>query len=437
MAFIAGAMIGSSIIGGYVQSEAAKSAAKAGQRASDKESYIWDQATKRARLDQGPQREAGYTALDAMMSMTGLGGGYGSTGSYKGYADASSSPGANAAQEAPWGSMSPKQYLNTLSKGQRRSLYSKKQRQALRSNNWSRINKHLPEYADQSMQYPGLGYGLAMGGPAAAGQTYNINEIGPENYYSGGAITRNSQPQTIRPSTQGYVRPYGAAIGRAMGGQVGPQDQVPPTSGGYTYQDYFNNGGGYIPQLGEDLGGGRTAETGGPLPPSYSDNGGPQAQLPSGGQPMPNSTVQENPGGMGGRYNFMTDPGYQFRQDEGMRALSRNQAPMSGAASGGFARRAIRYGQDYASQEYQNVYNRIAAIAGMGGQAAGQSGQNALYGGQGQAGAANMSGYYGAGAAIGQGNAWGTAFNQIAQGAGGNWGKSPEADRKKWSFEGG
>lgn len=67
-----------------------------------------------------------------------------------------------------------------------------------------------------------------------------------------------------------------------------------------------------------------------------------------------------------GKYNFQADPGYQFRMDEGIKALDRSAAARGVLNSGGQGRRLVRYGQDYASNEYQNVYNRIAQIAGFG-----------------------------------------------------------------------
>lgn len=94
-------------------------------------------------------------------------------------------------------------------------------------------------------------------------------------------------------------------------------------------------------------------------------------------------------------------PGYQFRLEEGLRALDR-----SAAARGGFGGRNLRdmmrYGQDYASSEYGNEFNRRAAMAGIGStanaqvgaagtQAAGQIG-NSLQ----NAGDARASGYMGA-----------------------------------------
>jgi hypothetical protein len=95
------------------------------------------------------------------------------------------------------------------------------------------------------------------------------------------------------------------------------------------------------------------------------------------------------------------DPSYQFRLGEGMKALERNAAARGGLISGGALKAAQRYGQDYASQEFGNAYNRLAAMAGVGqtsstnmGNAAGAFGANA---GQNYMGAANAraSGYVG------------------------------------------
>lgn len=52
------------------------------------------------------------------------------------------------------------------------------------------------------------------------------------------------------------------------------------------------------------------------------------------------------------------DPGYQFRLDEGRKAIEASAAAKGGLMSGGFARGLTRYAQDYASNEYQNAYGR-------------------------------------------------------------------------------
>jgi hypothetical protein len=52
------------------------------------------------------------------------------------------------------------------------------------------------------------------------------------------------------------------------------------------------------------------------------------------------------------------DPGYQFRLNEGMKALQNSAAARGNLLSGGTAKAITQYGQDYASNEYSNVYNR-------------------------------------------------------------------------------
>jgi hypothetical protein len=95
------------------------------------------------------------------------------------------------------------------------------------------------------------------------------------------------------------------------------------------------------------------------------------------------------------------DPSYSFRFQEGLKALDRQAAARGGLISGGALRAAQRYGQDVASTEFGNAYNRLASRAGFGqtastnmGGAAGQFGTNAgnLMT---SAGAARASGYIG------------------------------------------
>jgi len=97
----------------------------------------------------------------------------------------------------------------------------------------------------------------------------------------------------------------------------------------------------------------------------------------------------------------MMDPSYKFRLGEGMKALERSAAARGGLISGGALKAAQRYGQEFASNEFGNAYNRLASMAGLGqtatgamGGAAGQFGSNAgnLMTG---AGAARASGYVG------------------------------------------
>lgn len=56
--------------------------------------------------------------------------------------------------------------------------------------------------------------------------------------------------------------------------------------------------------------------------------------------------------------DFKTDPGYGFRMKEGMQALDRSAAARGGLLSGATLKGAERFGQDMASNEYNNAYNR-------------------------------------------------------------------------------
>lgn len=114
------------------------------------------------------------------------------------------------------------------------------------------------------------------------------------------------------------------------------------------------------------------------------------------------------------------DPGYQFRLSEGMKALDRSAAARGGLLSGGTLKGIQRYGQDMASQEFTNAFNRYQlertntlnpyqSMAGQGQSTANtlsNMGQNyANQAGEAYQGAANAraSGYVGAANAINQG----------------------------------
>ena len=88
--------------------------------------------------------------------------------------------------------------------------------------------------------------------------------------------------------------------------------------------------------------------------------------------------------------DFQQDPGYAFRQSEGLKGINASAAARGGALSGGAVREAERFASGLASQEYGNAwnrfqsdqtnrFNRLAAIAGIGQTSAntlGQFGQN-------------------------------------------------------------
>lgn len=96
-------------------------------------------------------------------------------------------------------------------------------------------------------------------------------------------------------------------------------------------------------------------------------------------------------------------PGYQFRLDEGVKALDRGAAARGMLNSGASGKALMRYGQDYASSEYGQNFNRLAALAGVGQTATGQG----VAAGQSAAGA--MGNAY-----LSAGNARGSAYSGTA-----------------------
>jgi hypothetical protein len=125
-----------------------------------------------------------------------------------------------------------------------------------------------------------------------------------------------------------------------------------------------------------------------------------------------------------GTDQFQQDPGYAFRQAEGMKALERSAAARGNLLSGSTLKGVQRFGQDLASQEYQNAFNRfqteraarlnpLQSLMGSG-----QSAANVMTGAAGQMGQNEASNIYNAGQArasgyIGQANALNTALGQI------------------------
>jgi hypothetical protein len=123
--------------------------------------------------------------------------------------------------------------------------------------------------------------------------------------------------------------------------------------------------------------------------------------------------------------DYQADPGYAFRLSEGLNALDRTAAARGGMLSGAALKGATRYGQDMASQEYQNAYNRyqtnranmlnpLQSLAGQGQTTAntlGNASQNyATNAGNAymNAGNAAASGY------VGSANAWNSALGGAA-----------------------
>jgi hypothetical protein len=93
--------------------------------------------------------------------------------------------------------------------------------------------------------------------------------------------------------------------------------------------------------------------------------------------------------GLGGQsYDVTTDPGYQFRFGEGVRAMDASASARGGLLSGGALKELTGYGQDMASQEYMNIFKRLQTLAGGGMNAINTASNAAMGAGTNMAGAA-------------------------------------------------
>jgi len=81
--------------------------------------------------------------------------------------------------------------------------------------------------------------------------------------------------------------------------------------------------------------------------------------------------------------DLQTDPGYQFRMQEGQKALERSASARGGIRGGGTLKALTRFGQGFGAQEFgaarnrfeqdkANRYNRLASLSGIGQQSTAQ-----------------------------------------------------------------
>lgn len=124
--------------------------------------------------------------------------------------------------------------------------------------------------------------------------------------------------------------------------------------------------------------------------------------------------------------DFTKDPGYDFRMQQGMKGVENSAAARGGLLSGRTAKALTQYGQDFASNEYNNAYNRfnadrdrrfnrLSSLAGTGQtatnsvNAAGMNSANNM--GNNTMGAANAAGAAGMAGA----NAWGNTLSGLGR----------------------
>jgi hypothetical protein len=130
-----------------------------------------------------------------------------------------------------------------------------------------------------------------------------------------------------------------------------------------------------------------------------------------------------------GMADFEADPGYAFRMKEGLKALEGRAASRGGLLSGNTLRGITEYGQESASQEYTNAFNRyqinrknqLAPLEGLLGM--GKSSADTLTGAAGNLGTGLADAAYNQGNArasgyIGQGNAMSGAIGGLTNALG-------------------
>jgi len=246
--WVAGAVVGSSLIGANAASSAASAQAGAANRAAD----LSNEQYQQTRADQAPFREAGLTAQNRLMSLLGIGGdtggaGYGKYGRDFSMADYQADPG----------------YQFRLSEGQRALAHSAGGRSGLVSGT---SLKAMQDYAQNSASGE---YTNAFN----RYQTNRSNQLNPLQSLMGAGQTSTNflgQAGAQNASTMGNLMTSGAAANAA--GQVGTANAI--TGGLGTYLNY-NQGNNLVNALRSGGGGGMTsADVSSAINPYFSAIGG-------------------------------------------------------------------------------------------------------------------------------------------------------------------
>jgi hypothetical protein len=182
-----------------------------------------------------------------------------------------------------------------------------------------------------------------------------------------------------------------ALFGKKEGAKVNPEwvGRSPEDFAKYHYQTWGQFEGRQVPTL----------QASQPQQPAAAAPG-----APAPGRPAPTSIEQQ----------LQASPGYQFRLNEGNRGLDAAFANTGALGSGARAKAAIKYNQDYASNEYDRQFARVMNLVAPGSQAvnsnqqAGSSYANMVSGAnQNRANADAWSSAY-------RNNAWGNAISDAA-----------------------
>jgi len=145
--------------------------------------------------------------------------------------------------------------------------------------------------------------------------------------------------------------------------------------GGNNTEDYWNVSNGGYPGSNGPAGGGNPWE-------GFNPDGGGATNTGGGGATLPGGAILPNESGGVQTYTptqqeiddqrreeamnrFYQSPDYDFRMNEGIRAMDSSAASRGMLMSGAQLRGITEFGQNLAAGEYGNYYNRLSGIAGL------------------------------------------------------------------------
>lgn len=119
--------------------------------------------------------------------------------------------------------------------------------------------------------------------------------------------------------------------------------------------------------------------------------------------------------GSGQAVDVTQTPGYQFRFDQGLKALDKSAAARGQLGGGGYKKALMDYGQGIGGAYFDRYFNQLGVIAGTGQTAVRDLGQYGQQNAAQQAASLNQSAQLGAANSINQANNFSNLINQGAQ----------------------
>lgn len=319
---------------------------------------------------------------------------------------------------------------------------------------WQKAN--LAPYQNAGVQsLNALTYGLGLtGGPTTQQQNVLANPGDLSNYQQIDTLGNNGQYPIYalpEPSNSAELQSddFGLALLRRQQELIQTYGMTPQEAGAQAMAESGQfqkmKGGGLFGKIAGALGGPITGGFAGALASganAFNPGGGSQINTQWANPNIAQGQAGGQPGGQPGQYggvgfgefnapfNFEKAPGYDFRLNEGLNSIEKGAAARTGLLSGNTLKSLQDYAQNYASNEFQDAFNRFqvdrgnrfnqfSTVAGLGQTATQQAnalgssygnafGNNALTAGSAQAG-----GILGTAGAINQGI--GTGINLLQQ----------------------